>query len=220
MKNSADRAGCYPPRPEAEGDNSFRDLQNSWYPTKAEFNNCFIHGGHRMTQNRSPSASLVAILDQALFVEDWVLKRIKWRFSVLPRRPSEVGSKSLKRDSRPFVCYQTRVGFFVFLDITALVFQPCFVPVRLIRKGVFFCLHSFSSVSAKTCLFYFHSINSESNVDRMFLVFEKEACARGLTEVWLCNFVNIAKQTNCSEMARQLTDHEFSSAWLQVIKIK
>ena len=28
--------------------------------------------GHRMTQNRSPSASLVAILDQALFVEDLV----------------------------------------------------------------------------------------------------------------------------------------------------
>ena len=28
------------------------------------------HGGHRMTQNRSPSAWLVAILDQTLFVED------------------------------------------------------------------------------------------------------------------------------------------------------
>ena len=29
MKNSADQGGCYPPRPKA-------------YPTKAEFNNCFI----------------------------------------------------------------------------------------------------------------------------------------------------------------------------------
>ena len=42
MKNSADRGGCYPQRPEAEVDNSLRDLQNSSYPRKAEFNNCFI----------------------------------------------------------------------------------------------------------------------------------------------------------------------------------
>ena len=35
MKNSADQGGCYP-------DNALRDLQNSSYPTKAEFNNCFI----------------------------------------------------------------------------------------------------------------------------------------------------------------------------------
>ena len=42
MKNSAGRGGCCPPRPEAEVDNILRDLQNSSYPTKAEFNNCFI----------------------------------------------------------------------------------------------------------------------------------------------------------------------------------
>ena len=42
MKNSADRGGCYPPRPKAEVDNILRDLQNSSYSTKAEFNNCFI----------------------------------------------------------------------------------------------------------------------------------------------------------------------------------
>ena len=42
MKNSADRGGCYPPRPKAKVDNTLRDLQNSSYPTKAEFNNCFI----------------------------------------------------------------------------------------------------------------------------------------------------------------------------------
>ena len=42
MKNSADRGRCYPPKPKAEVDNSLRDLQNSSYPTKAEFNNCFI----------------------------------------------------------------------------------------------------------------------------------------------------------------------------------
>ena len=39
MKNSADQGGCYPQRPKAEVDNTFRDLQNSSYPTKAEFNN-------------------------------------------------------------------------------------------------------------------------------------------------------------------------------------
>ena len=42
MKNSAAQGGCYPQRPKAEVDNTFRDLQNSSYPTKAEFNNCFI----------------------------------------------------------------------------------------------------------------------------------------------------------------------------------
>ena len=42
MKNSAGRGGCYPQRPKAEVDNILRDLQNSSYPTKAEFNNCFI----------------------------------------------------------------------------------------------------------------------------------------------------------------------------------
>ena len=41
MKNSADQGGCYPPSPKAEVDNTLRDLQNSSYPTKAEFNNCF-----------------------------------------------------------------------------------------------------------------------------------------------------------------------------------
>ena len=42
MKNSADQGGYYPQRPKAEVDNTLRDLQNSSYPTKAEFNNCFI----------------------------------------------------------------------------------------------------------------------------------------------------------------------------------
>ena len=42
MKNSADQGGCYPQRPKAEVDNTLRDLQNSSYPTKVEFNNCFI----------------------------------------------------------------------------------------------------------------------------------------------------------------------------------
>ena len=42
MKNSAGRGGCYPPRPKAEVDDILRDLQNSSYSTKAEFNNCFI----------------------------------------------------------------------------------------------------------------------------------------------------------------------------------
>ena len=42
MKNSADQGGCYQQRSKAEVDNTLRDLQNSSYPTKAEFNNCFI----------------------------------------------------------------------------------------------------------------------------------------------------------------------------------
>ena len=42
MKNSADQGGCYPQSPKAEVDNTLRYLQNSSYPTKAEFNNCFI----------------------------------------------------------------------------------------------------------------------------------------------------------------------------------
>ena len=39
MRNSADQGGRYPQRPKAEVDNTLRDLQNSSYPTKAEFNN-------------------------------------------------------------------------------------------------------------------------------------------------------------------------------------
>ena len=42
MKNSADQGRCYPQRPKAEVDNTLLDLQNSSYPTKAEFNNYFI----------------------------------------------------------------------------------------------------------------------------------------------------------------------------------
>ena len=43
MKNSAGLGGCYPPRPKAKVDNStLRDLQNSSYPTKAEFSNYFV----------------------------------------------------------------------------------------------------------------------------------------------------------------------------------
>ena len=42
MKNYADRGGCYPLKPKAEADNTLRDLHNSSYHTKAEFNYCFI----------------------------------------------------------------------------------------------------------------------------------------------------------------------------------
>ena len=42
MKNSADLGGCYPQRPKAEVDNTLRDLQNSSYPTKPEFNNWYL----------------------------------------------------------------------------------------------------------------------------------------------------------------------------------
>ena len=42
MKNSADQGGCYPQRQKAEVDNTLLELQNSLYPTKAKFNNCFL----------------------------------------------------------------------------------------------------------------------------------------------------------------------------------
>ena len=42
MKNSEDLGGCYPSRPLASTDNTLRDLHNSLYDAKAEFNNCFI----------------------------------------------------------------------------------------------------------------------------------------------------------------------------------
>ena len=38
MKNYGDRGGCYP----AEAGDILRDLHNSSYDRKAEFNNCFI----------------------------------------------------------------------------------------------------------------------------------------------------------------------------------
>ena len=41
MKNSVYQGGCYPQRPKVEVDNTLRDLQNSSYPTKAEFHNFF-----------------------------------------------------------------------------------------------------------------------------------------------------------------------------------
>ena len=41
-EQSTDQGGCYLQRPKAEVDNTLRDLQNSSYPTKAEFNDCFI----------------------------------------------------------------------------------------------------------------------------------------------------------------------------------
>ena len=60
MKNSADQGGCYPQRLKAEVDNTLRDLQNSSYPTKVEFNNCFIiHSKYFLLLKRvSPLCSL------------------------------------------------------------------------------------------------------------------------------------------------------------------
>ena len=50
MKNSAYQGGYYPQRPKAEVDNTLRDLQNSSYPRKAEFNNIAL----LFIQNISP----------------------------------------------------------------------------------------------------------------------------------------------------------------------
>ena len=87
----------------------------------------------------------------------------KYREAIL-----EEGSKTFRLlpNMGRFLCFSRHHGFF---------FQPLFVPIPLIRKGVFFCLHSFPPVSVKMCLFYCHSINSGSNVDRMFLDFWKRS---------------------------------------------
>ena len=42
LTNYGDRGGCYPSTTHAEADNTLRDLHNSSYDTKAEFNNCLI----------------------------------------------------------------------------------------------------------------------------------------------------------------------------------
>ena len=51
MKNSADQGGCtcHPPWLSSSVDNTRQDLQNSLYPTKAEFNNIVL----LFTQNNS-----------------------------------------------------------------------------------------------------------------------------------------------------------------------
>ena len=42
LKNYEDRRGCYPSSPLAEADNTFPDLHNSWYDSKAEFSNFLL----------------------------------------------------------------------------------------------------------------------------------------------------------------------------------
>ena len=60
MKNSVEEGGCYTQSRKAEVDNTLQDLQNSSYPTKAEFNNCFIiHSKYfRVLKGVSPICSL------------------------------------------------------------------------------------------------------------------------------------------------------------------
>ena len=62
MKNSADQGGCYVLSPSTSVNNTLRDLQNSSYPTKAEFNNGFIiHSKYLLVlKGVSPFRSFVA----------------------------------------------------------------------------------------------------------------------------------------------------------------
>ena len=60
MKNSASRGGCYPLWPSASVDNILRDLQNSSYPTKAEFNNCFIIHSKYFQENLMEQGSFLS----------------------------------------------------------------------------------------------------------------------------------------------------------------
>ena len=101
MKNSADQGGCYPQRPKAEVDNTLRDLQNSSYPTKAEFNNCFIiHSKYflllkgvsplRSLFFRSPNITHVFSVNGSIIFDviDAILRRF-WRhwFNNFPKAP-------------------------------------------------------------------------------------------------------------------------------------
>lgn len=58
------------------------------------------------------------------------------------------GKPSWKRDSRPFVCYQAWVGFFVFLDITVRweqIFLNEFVSLLWLRGKGYNCSNANSS---------------------------------------------------------------------------
>ena len=60
MKNYADRGGCYPPKPNAEVDNTLRDLHNFSYRTKAEFSNCFIIYSKYLQSFKNPKFTLLS----------------------------------------------------------------------------------------------------------------------------------------------------------------
>ena len=58
MKNYGDRGGYYP----AEAHNTLRDLHNSSYDTKAEFNYCFINMLTSIDPSMLSSSSIVHVL--------------------------------------------------------------------------------------------------------------------------------------------------------------
>ena len=69
MKNSADLAGCYPPRPSASVDNSLLDLQNSPYHTQPHsmiakyiLHNASFHTNKFPTHRRKSQDTLFANL--------------------------------------------------------------------------------------------------------------------------------------------------------------
>ena len=66
MKNYANRGGCYLPKPKAEADNTLRDLHNSSYHTKAEFNNCFIIHSKYFQSSKNISLSLHNFFNRVL----------------------------------------------------------------------------------------------------------------------------------------------------------
>ena len=70
MKNSADQGGCYPTRPKAEVHyNTLRDLQNSSYPTKTEFNIIAL----LFIQNISPFSKITQPRSQAFSVNGSII---------------------------------------------------------------------------------------------------------------------------------------------------
>ena len=97
MKNYADQGGCYPPKPKAEADNTLRDLHNSSYHTKAEFNNCFII--HSKYFQSSKNISLHNFLNRVLSIGYllFILSSIRTISIENERKPRLENSESLPR---------------------------------------------------------------------------------------------------------------------------
>ena len=51
IQNYQERGKCYQPKPKAEADNTYRDLDSSGYHEKTEFNNCLVLTTKQNIQN-------------------------------------------------------------------------------------------------------------------------------------------------------------------------
>ena len=91
MKNYGDRGGCHPSRPQAEADNTLRDLHNSSYDTKAEFNNCLTIQNNSEFKNIAKTSLPASTLSLSLIVYVQVCPAPQI-FSKQQMSPSELSS--------------------------------------------------------------------------------------------------------------------------------